>query len=303
MASPSINTNRVIEITKGTKTNWRTFISDIIGSASNASYKIVDNPEKITVKSQVYLPMAATTPKYSTNNSWGTGLGEVVNTVGNIANEAVYKIPVVGGFLKSTGIQLTDLLQTGIDIGVNATQGEGASFNPWWLNAPTWENAGQTLKFSYTFKFAMGQFGLWNAKEEVVKPILALAFPSMVRNITNNTMQGPGSRTFDIIKTSFKALINADNYSEDKGGLKNFLDMLLGGAVEAAASDKLYTFQFGTFLTLTDVLILNTDHSFSSEVDTSGMPISGTITLHCATFVPQSLSADKASLLSMRYHI
>lgn len=303
MASPLINTNRVIEITKGTNTNWRKFISDIVGSANHANYKIVDNPETVIVKPQVYLPMSATTPKYSTNNAWGTGLGEIVNTVSGIANGAAYSIPIIGSFLKNSGIQITDLIQAGIDVSVNAVEGEGASFNPWWLNAPTWENAGQTLKFSYTFKFAMGQFGLWNAKEEVVKPILALAFPSMVRNITNNTMQGPGSRTFDIIKTSFEDLINADNYSKEKGGLKNFLDMLLGGAVRAAASDKLYTFQFGTFLTLTDVIILNTDHTFSSEVDTSGTPISGTITLHCATFVPQSLSADRASLLSMRYHI
>ena len=63
---------------------------------------------------------------------------------------------------------ILDALKTGVEIFT------GATARPEW-SARTFEDLGpMQLGGEYTFKFAYGKFGLFNAFEEVVKPILAL---------------------------------------------------------------------------------------------------------------------------------
>lgn len=63
---------------------------------------------------------------------------------------------------------ILDAIKTGVEIFT------GATARPEW-SARTFEDLGpMQLNGEYTFKFAYGKFGLFNAFEEVVKPILAL---------------------------------------------------------------------------------------------------------------------------------
>ena len=116
------------------RTNWRTIN---LGG--------IDFSKK-PVSSNVVLIPEQTTLKVESEIKWG----DVSENVGGGA----------GGIL--------DAIKTGVEIFT------GATARPEW-SARTFEDLGPLgLDGGYTFKFAYGKFGLFNAFEEVVKPILAL---------------------------------------------------------------------------------------------------------------------------------
>ena len=67
-----------------------------------------------------------------------------------------------------------------------------------------WDGSQEGFKFEYEFSFAMGQYGLWNAKEEVVKPILNLIAPALPRSIDNFSMNGPFPTVIQLLSQMVK---------------------------------------------------------------------------------------------------
>ena len=116
------------------RTNWR-----------EISLGGIDFSEK-PVSSNVVLIPEQTTLKVESEIKWGD---ESENVGGG-----------AGGIL--------DAIKTGVEVFT------GATARPEW-SARTFQDLGPLgLDGGYTFKFAYGKFGLFNAFEEVVKPILAL---------------------------------------------------------------------------------------------------------------------------------
>ena len=66
-----------------------------------------------------------------------------------------------------------------------------ATWQPWMTGVKAWDGSRGGFSFDYEFSFAMGQYELWNAKEEVVKPILNLIAPALPRSLNNFSMNGP----------------------------------------------------------------------------------------------------------------
>lgn len=288
-----INKNRIVNMSLN-GTDWRNFLGSATGGFIN------DNELVGSVSTKVYLLMDSTTPRYKTANTYDTGVANLFKTIGNTADKFTKNIPVVGPVMSSLGIKATDLASAFLDIGtavMNPTEnGVSKAWNPWFMNAPTWEGISSTLSFQYTFRFAMGQFGLWDAKEEVMKPILNLLAPTMVQEITNFTMTGPYKRTIDVLKSMGKDAIDslvksiALSDADDKSTDNPFANLL----------DNTMDIDFGGSLHLKGVLLKNSDVVFSSEVDENGYPISGSVTLDFATVVPQAKKAP-TGLVSMSF--
>lgn len=288
-----INKNRIVKMSLD-GTDWRNFLDSATDGFIN------DNELLGGVSQSVYLLMDSTTPRYKTANTYDTGVANLFKTIGNTADSFTKNIPVLGPVMSSLGIKATDLASAFLDIGtaiMNPTEnGVSKAWNPWFMNAPTWEGISSTLSFQYTFRFAMGQYGLWDAREEVMKPILNLLAPTMVQEIKTFTMLGPYKRTIDVLKNmandALDSLVKSIALSDtDDNSTDNPFTNLL---------DKTLDIDFGGSLHLKGVLLKNSDVVFSSEVDENGYPISGSVTLDFATVVPQARKAPNG-LVSMSF--
>ena len=64
------------------------------------------------------------------------------------------------------------------------------STQTWWKNLEGWTGS-DPVSFQFTFDFALGQYGLWNAKKEVVIPMLNLIAMFCPSLIADGSMIGP----------------------------------------------------------------------------------------------------------------
>lgn len=213
-----------------------------------------------------------------------------------------------------------------------ATNSDGSNktfdnFNPWFINTPAWNpsKGTQGVNIDLTFNFAMGQYGLWNAKEEVYLPILNLIAPLFPQSLSNLTISGPYPTTyqmlasmvagatgvFDDIKSAWG---EGDTFLEKAGNVLSTIgDMLtsdsesngvLGTAVDvvqnlATALSTLvldtytsYTYEIGIGETISYSKCLPCGGSakFSNETDQYGFPISGSCTISFKSIVPLALT-------------
>ena len=90
-----------------------------------------------------------------------------------------------------------------------------------------WDGSKGGFSFEYEFSFAMGQYGLWNAKEEVVKPILNLIAPALPRSMDNFSMSGPFPTAIQLLSQMVKGAwtnIKDNAWNKIKGFLNNDSD-------------------------------------------------------------------------------
>lgn len=193
----------------------------------------------------------------------------------------------------------------------NAISPSNKIFNPWFVNIPSMKDIDATkpFDFKYEFNFRMGQYGLWNAKEEVVKPILNLIAPTLPREISAFTVDTPYPTAFKLLNQTitdaiskmfsgiseslgggFSGVFNKlqenikkeYHWDETKTGVDGFIEnvaTVLEEIITGAYHNYTYTVSFGNSLIFPNCLIKDSSFNFSNETDQFGYPISGSVTL------------------------
>ena len=179
------NTDRIITITYRGKTpydtDWRHSLQRITDTQKGYEHSILDNVFKDSVvDNRIHLLM--------------TSPPKTMKTVNRI-KEPVQELLKGGGKGSDTMGKITTFANMAYDtLNALSTNGKGetsSTWQPWMTGVKAWDGSKGGFSFDYEFSFAMGQYGLWNAKEEVVKPILNLIAPALPRSMNNFSMNGP----------------------------------------------------------------------------------------------------------------
>ena len=211
------NTDRIITITYRGKTSydtdWRHSLQRITNTQNGYEHSILDNVLKDSVvDNRIHLLM--------------TSPPKTMKTVNRI-KEPVQELLKGGGKGSDTMGKITTFANMAYDtLNALSTNGKGetsSTWQPWMTGVKAWDGSKGGFSFEYEFSFAMGQYGLWNAKEEVVKPILNLIAPALPRSMNNFSMNGPFPTAIQLLSQMVKgAWINIkDNAWNKIQGLLN----------------------------------------------------------------------------------
>ena len=318
------NSNRIIDISlrggTGNDKDWRYALSRLNPTSNSILNTSLLND--CNVDGRVYLLMTSPPKTMKTSNKIKEPVQEFLkgnsnSTVGKIASATTTVFDAVNASVIDEG-------------------GTASTWQPWMVGVKSWDGAIGGFSFEYEFSFAMGQYGLWNAKEEVVKPILNLIAPALPRSMSNFSMDGPFPTAFQLLSLLVQNFLS-DTYSKE--GNSNFLgyfentvdrlktnikeDGIFKGVATTAVTEindvledlsnilndiiqesyKGYTYdvKFGNFVTFNNMIITNGETSFSNEVDQFGYPIAGSVKLTFEGLVPLALNYSDSSLVAIKY--
>ena len=196
------NTDRIITITYRGKTSydtdWRHSLQRITNTQNGYEHSILDNVLKDSVvDNRIHLLM--------------TSPPKTMKTVNRI-KEPVQELLKGGGKGSDTMGKITTFANMAYDtLNALSTNGDGETsptWQPWMTGVKAWDGSKGGFSFEYEFSFAMGQYGLWNAKEEVVKPILNLIAPALPRSMNNFSMNGPFPTAIQLLSQMVKGAWN-----------------------------------------------------------------------------------------------
>ena len=318
------NSNRIIDISlrggTGNDKDWRYALSRLNPTSNSILNTSLLND--CNVDGRVYLLMTSPPKTMKTVNRIKEPVQELLKgnsntTVGKIASAATTVFNAVNASVIDEG-------------------GTASTWQPWMTGVKAWDGSKGGFSFDYEFSFAMGQYGLWNAKEEVVKPILNLIAPALPRSMDNFSMNGPFPTAMQLLSLLVQNFLS-DTYSKE--GNSNFLgyfentvdrlktnikeDGIFKGVATTAVTEindvledlsnilndviqesyKGYTYdvKFGNFVTFNNMIIINGETSFSNEVDQFGYPIAGSVKLTFEGLVPLALNYSDSSLVAIKY--
>ena len=311
---PKINDKRIITISRSGSVNsesWKKNLSRLLSGQKKRSNKSISTMfntlEEWDVKDEVHLLMTENKPIKISNESdtplrplsKGFSNSSIIGKIGNIVTMGL----TAWDAWKSAG---TDSNTSG-------------KFDPWIANLTTWKS-GKPISIGLTFDFAMGQYGLWNAKEEVVKPIMNLlapvlpqymnswmqygAYPNtlqfiagLIRNIFGDEIkrdeeekkaaEGKGELQTETQNTNDVTIKEEPISTEDMSSLASKLeDYILG-----EYTNFTYDIRFGNTFTFYKMLPTSASTKFSNEVDQDGYPISGNIEITFNGIMPNTLTS------------
>ena len=318
------NSNRIIDISlrggTGNDKDWRYALSRLNPTSNSILNTSLLND--CNVDGRVYLLMTSPPKTMKTSNSIKQPVQELLKgnsntTVGKIASAATTVFNAINASV--------------IDEGETAS-----TWQPWMVGVKSWDGAKGGFSFEYEFSFAMGQYGLWNAKEEVVKPILNLIAPALPRSMSNFSMDGPFPTAIQLLSLLVQNFLS-DTYSKEGnsnflGYFENTVDRLktniqedgifkgvattavteindvlgdlsniLNDVIQESYQGYTYDVKFGNFVTFNNMIITNGETSFSNEVDQFGYPIAGSVKLTFEGLVPLALNYSDSSLVAIKY--
>lgn len=285
--------------TQGTN-SWRSSLTQLCNLGNSNDYKDLLIPlSNLDVNENVYLLMEDGFPRISTQNQTSTpvdkGISRLENsTFGKLTGAATSAINIIGGAISGAR---------------GDTDYTGISWQPWIRNIEAWQNS-RGIKTEYTFKFALGQYGLWNALEEVVKPILNLAAPCLPRYQGIAFAQGPWPNASTMLGKILGELVDSlvdvfknigtfenANLDPDPNSLGAWMTNLIAGSYEGFT----WTMKFGNWMTFYHMLFENCTINFSNKVDENGWPIQGSIRISMAGVVPLALRANGQANLAAKF--
>ena len=325
------NTNKVVDI-KGsdsstfnddTQRSWRNNLSTIIKGVKNEgtnativgmnetkdSRKYTNISEDILdVKDGIYLCMESIpTMKFEVGTN--DGLKDFIT--GIVGESKLTKSQTV-----ATRVMAAINVAASAGQAASGTDATAGTLNPWSLWSPTWDEEQATFSFTQNFHFRMGQYGLWNAKEEVVKPLLNLIAPVMNQQIGSVFTKGPfpscldllgkciqnvgswgeymdGGTTMDTVKDAF-----SDIKTNGLGAFLNFVGAgveLLGSVIQSLVlcgyRQYTYDIKFGDFVTFNKVMYTSAEVTWSNETDQFGFPIAGSATINFKSILPPAITS------------
>ena len=246
--------NIYLQSSSGTK-DWRSFLSEAVFGVAHTF--VSDSNLLSVVDSEVTLPMtsvpsidASYEPKEPLANIVKDAKSGASSLVGQISNVIFPGSKELAESLAKKVIDFGEAIYTGAS---------GNIFTPWWTSVPALDSgAVKRPTFSLSFDFAMGQFGLWDATKEVVKPILNLCAPVLLRELTDFTYKPPFPSAAMLTKDALDAILTASK-DETRDGVISTLT----GIYDAYT----YTVQFGSFATYSRML-LNFKHNIDMRAQT-----------------------------------
>ena len=311
----TVNKNRKIQLylSDQPSNNWRSNLKRILedgGSDRKGTNLFGDwkNLEEDTVvDSNIDLLMANAPKSPVTRNTYSTPVNSFVSSITGTS---------LGGKLSSLIKAGANVISAWNDVKTNNANTNGRTaqvFQPWMKNVKAWTGAEGGITFEYEFKFNMGQYGLWNAKKEVVLPIINLVAPAFPQYLDNWGMAGPFPSTSELLLRMFSNKMSEENYTSNESAiitgtdgespktkdfstwaLDNLSDIgnILATLVKQAYNNVTYTIEFGNIIRFDKLIILNATTSFSNEVDQDGFPISGTAKLTFEGLIPLALVSN-----------
>ena len=231
MDTTSLNESRIIKLSKAepaSTNNWKNYISECaksVSSLTSARESAGGTPGGWVNRVASNLIEGFLSPKGATGyfsfladeggSSLGVeSLGEVfdvdpevhliakqdwrLNTIGNEYDKVMESDNLVTKFLSMNKVGkvlsgFEDILN-GVAMASAATGSNKSLYNystqTWWKNLEGWTGS-DPVSVQFTFDFALGQYGLWNAKKEVVIPMLNLIAMFCPSLIADGSMIGP----------------------------------------------------------------------------------------------------------------
>ena len=255
------NKNKIVTLTptknsEDASFGWKHNISRILTSIKNdttdiGSYIIEDSDfNSYNVDDSIDL-IFDKYPEVQTENSSTSAVKSALKTMDSFTGGYATKIyegaKNIGGGLHDV-FKATDTEAYNIDGSTNIS----STFNPWVENIPAWTGGRGFNSITCTFTFNMGQYGFWDARKEVVNPIMNLMAPTIPRLLTDFTITPPYPNAMQMIKEVFVSLFDS---------FKNTSN----GSVFSSMSTKMmsfynsftYTVQFGNIYTFYNMLIKN----------------------------------------------
>lgn len=327
------NKKRVIDIRwRGAPDNssnqdWRCALSRL--QSSFADNSIIDSSflSTLDVDPRVYLLMSSSPKTMKTSNRIKEPVQELLKSNSNsIVGKTVSAINIASDVLNAVAIS-------------NSNGETTPTWQPWMMGVKSWDGTHQGFAFEYEFSFAMGQYGLWNAEEEVVKPILNLIAPALPRSMNNFSMNGPFPTAIQLLSLLIKnssaitetfggegttlqsrldgftnrmgeivsniaengIVAGITDVSEDVNNVLKTLSNTLSSVIQASYQNYTYDVSFGNFVTFNNMIITNGETSFSNEVDQFGYPIAGSVKLTFEGLVPLAMSYSNPELVAIKY--
>lgn len=288
------NKNKIVTLTPTQNSQdenfgWKRNINRILTSIRkdfNESHFIIDTSQfsDYNVHNTIELIMDKY-PEIKTANSSESAIKSALKTVDSLTGNWASKI-YEGAKSVAGGVHDVFKAVDTESYNVDGTTNISSTFNPWVENIPAW-NGGQGFQsIICTFNFSMGQYGLWDARQEVVNPIMNLMAPTIPRIITDFTITPPYPNAMQMIKEVFLSLFAAFKNNINTGNVFSSLS----SEMMKFYNSFTYTVQFGNLYTFYNMLIKNCEMNFSSETDQYGNPISGSIKLMMDNIVPPALS-------------
>ena len=216
------NTDRIITITYRGKTSydtdWRHSLQRITNVQENQGYESIldDVLQDSVVDKRIELLMTSPPKTMKTSNNIKQPVQELLKGGGNGST--------IMGKVTTFATAAYDTLNA---VMTNGDGNTSPTWQPWMTSVKAWDGSKEGFSFEYEFSFAMGQYGLWNAKEEVVKPILNLIAPALPRSMNNFSMNGPFPTAIQLLSQMVKGAwtnIKDNAWNKIKGFLNNDSD-------------------------------------------------------------------------------
>lgn len=327
------NNNRKIQLylSGGKKDDdkaWRYNFSRILGYQTSRGENLTQlfstfDTTSMNVDNSIDLLMLSTPKTPTTKNAFDTPISTLTSTLG--------KSNIVGAIssMARIGANVISVFNDVKPSEISESNRTARVFQPWSTNVKSWAGSIGSINFEYDFKFALGQYGLWNAKEEVVKPILNLVAPAFPQYVSNYSMAGPFPSTAELlyrmivdenastaesyiteINNNISSIDSVNNGNSLKSNFENAassigsalenLGTFLANVVTKSFNNFTYTLEFGNIVQFKNLIITNAKTSFSNEVDQNGFPISGSATLNFEGLVPQALTYNTENFGTIR---
>lgn len=181
--------------------------------------------------------------------------------------------------------------------GFSALQGNDAAWNPWFTEIKAWKGTEvKSIKLSFDFK--LGQYGLWNARREVVLPALALVVPALPLMQHSAFAVGPFPATVALIGQFASRLLS--ELGGDAG--ESFsVGSSLTSALYDAVSASVYHVSVGNVFSLMHAVPSEVSFDLATDLDTEGFPVAAKVSVVYQGIVPPALNYGENVPIGLRF--
>lgn len=171
---------KLLDLKKYTDSTHKSFTAPEGDGSDFDAKKVNSGPSNVAVSPQVHLFLESKSLEFEMTNQFGKPIAALLDklinsTVGKVANDGLAVIAGAQALASQTDSKAVDSFARSIqDLAPDVANSQ--KFMLKFKNIPAWTGTENlSVPGSLTFKFSFGQAGLFDAAEEVVRPILALA--------------------------------------------------------------------------------------------------------------------------------
>lgn len=291
-----MNNSRIVRIRKATESGlgsdaWREGAKALVGKTLLTGSNLT--LDDLTIPPEVMLVLSRGEFEFTTSSAFSEPLKDISKSAPKALRETsdlLFGRRSSESKAISTGIEaLQGLIKLSV-VGEAASSDKNLKLNPWFEGIKTWESSQVTLP-PLNFEFAMGQFGLWNARTEVFAPVLGLLSLALPQEQNIVTAQGSFLTTASLIG---KFIANSPEIAETNK-YENLTDKVLEGTSNRLANvlldekSNFYHISIGEVTNFQYCAITGVSVVLSTDVDQYGYPIRAVVNLTLQGVVPPSI--------------